>query len=72
MLDISDESESVKQNPKFAIHRKFNVNGVPLFFGYHVKNFSGEMRLHFLPDKENKKILIAYFGKHLPTKKVPK
>jgi hypothetical protein len=72
MLEISDESESVKQNPKFAVYRNFMVNGVLLFFGYHVKNFGGEMRLHFLPDREHQKILIAYFGKHLPTKKYPK
>ncbi|NJK96837.1 MAG: hypothetical protein HC905_19695 [Bacteroidales bacterium] len=71
-LDISDESDSVKQNPKLAIYRKFTVNSVSLFFGFHVKNFSGAMRLHFLPDRENRKILIGYFGKHLPTKRDPK
>lgn len=71
-LDISDESDSIKQNPKLSIHRTFLVEGKTLFFGYHVKNFSGEMRLHFLPDPEKKKILIAYFGKHLPTKRDPK
>jgi len=70
--DISDESDSVKQNPKLAIYRKFTVNGVSFFLGFHVKNFSGAMRLHFLPDKENRKILIGYFGKHLPTKRAPK
>lgn len=71
-LEISDESDSVKQNPKFAIHRIFVVNGEREFFGFHVKNFSGEMRLQFLTDNVNKKIIIGYFGKHLPTKKFSK
>jgi hypothetical protein len=71
-LEISDESDSVKSNPKFSIYRTFTVNGKSKFFGYHVKSFSGEMRLHFLTDSENRKIFIGYFGKHLPTKKFPK
>ena len=68
-LKITDESQSVKQNPRLRKLREFKVGGEKVFFGYHVKNFSGALRLHFFPKKETGKIYIGYFGKHLPTTK---
>ncbi|WMJ72023.1 hypothetical protein RCC89_02385 [Cytophagaceae bacterium ABcell3] len=66
-LRISDESNSVKQNPKLRRHRMFMINGRKTFFGFHIKSFSGALRLYFLPDRSEQKIYIGYFGKHLPT-----
>lgn len=68
-LNITDESDSVKNNPKLKRHRMFSVNGVSEFFGYHIKNFSGALRLHIFPVASENKIYVGYFGKHLPTKK---
>jgi hypothetical protein len=64
-LDISDESISVKQNPKLNRHRRFFYNDAYRFFWYHIKNFSNAYRLHFLV--EDNKIVVGYIGKHLPT-----
>jgi hypothetical protein len=68
-LRITDESDTVKQNPYLRRPRVFAVNGKKEFFGYHIKNFSGAMRLHFFSVREEKKIYVGYFGKHLPTAK---
>jgi len=67
-LDISDESDTVKQNPRLRSWREFKIGEERYFFGYHVKNFSGALRLHFKPFPEENLIYIGYFGKHLPTK----
>ncbi|BDS09696.1 hypothetical protein [Aureispira anguillae] len=64
-LNISDESDSVKNNDKLSRHRLFRYNGESYFFGYHIKNFPSSQRMHFLI-LENK-IVIGYVGKHLPT-----
>jgi len=67
-LNFSDESDSVKNNPKLSRYREFTLpNDNKEFFGLHVKNFPGAMRLHFIPDYSTNKIFIGYFGKHLPT-----
>lgn len=67
-LDISDESDSVKQNKKLRRYREFTIPiGGKKFFGLHIKNFPGAYRLHILPDYEGSKVYIGYFGKHLPT-----
>ncbi|RMG27174.1 MAG: hypothetical protein D6730_07755 [Bacteroidetes bacterium] len=71
-LHISDESASVKNNPKFRQHREFRIEGEKRFFGYHVKNFSGALRLYFFPVEETRNIYIGYFGKHLPGVRDPK
>lgn len=69
-LNFSDESESVKDNPKLRRFREFTLpNHETKFFGLHVKNFPASMRLHFYPDYLTKKIYIGYFGKHLPSKR---
>jgi len=68
-LNFTDESSSVKENGKLRRFREFTLpdKGTREFFGLHVKNFPGYFRLHFLPDYEQNKIYIGYFGKHLPT-----
>jgi hypothetical protein len=63
-LDISDESDTVKQKPKLKRHRMFMYKDEQYFFGYHVKNFRNNQRIHFIV-AENK-IIIGYIGKHLP------
>ncbi len=67
-LDFTDESDSVKNNPKLRRFREFALPGGTQkeFFGLHVKNFPGAFRLHFFPDYQNNKVYIGYFGKHLP------
>ena len=62
-LDISDESPSVKTNNKFSRERMKTYKGQRYFFGYHIKNFSGGKRVHFIID--NGYIVIGYLGKHL-------
>ncbi|MEZ4829669.1 MAG: hypothetical protein R3C61_25790 [Bacteroidia bacterium] len=64
-LTISDESDTVKNNPKLSNLRTFTVGSEKQFFGFHIKNFSGAFRLHFYPDPSEKKVHIGYFGKHM-------
>ena len=68
-LEITDESDSVKQNKSFRRKREFKINEKRVFFGHHIKNFSSAFRMHIYIDKEIPTIHIGYFGKHLPTKK---
>lgn len=73
--DCRDESFSVKSNPELREYRKFKLpykDGEAAYFYWHI-NFPGDYpgRIHFLPDVENKKGIIGYIGKHLPTKKFP-
>jgi len=66
-LNISGESQTIKNNRKLIKHRKFKLpNGNFEIFDLHVKNFPDGQRLYFLPDFKSKKIYIGYFGKHLP------
>ncbi|MFV8371089.1 hypothetical protein [Flavobacterium sp. LB2P74] len=63
-LNISDESDTVKQNPKLNRHRLFMYNDQQHFFGYHIKNFRNNERIHFIVSEN--KIIVGYIGKHLP------
>ncbi|MBF0234062.1 MAG: hypothetical protein HQK65_13645, partial [Desulfamplus sp.] len=67
-LNFTDESNRIKENSKLRRYREFVLpdKGTKEFFGLHVKNFPGSFRLHFLPDYEQHKIYVGYFGKHLP------
>jgi len=68
-LNVSGESQSVRNNSKMRNEREFHLpNGEKQFFEEHVKLNCG-IRIHFYPDKNNKKIYIGYIGKHLSTKK---
>lgn len=66
-INISDESESVHNNPKYSSLRSFYINeqlNNRLCF-FHIK--IGSIRIYVYPDNLNKKIYIPYIGNHLPT-----
>ncbi|RAV20446.1 hypothetical protein DQG23_15910 [Paenibacillus contaminans] len=65
------ESETVQQNPELKKLRKFRMpSGETEYFFDHI-GFTGNYcgRIHFLPNKANKKCCIGYIGKHLKTKR---
>ena len=66
-LNISDESESVHNNPKLSLMRSFYINNTlkSQFCFFHVK--VGSIRIYVYPDNVNKKIYVPYIGGHLPT-----
>ena len=68
-IDVSDESDSVKNNPKLRALRLFTLpDGSRDYFYYHVKFFGKfETRLHFLPIPNSSKCYFGYIGKHLKT-----
>lgn len=60
----SDESDTVKQNPRLKRERLFKFdNGESLYVFTHIKNFSEFYRMYYL-EKDNK-IFICYLGPHL-------
>jgi len=64
--EVSGESSTVRNNPKLRRHRHFYLpNGTKEFFQNHIKLSHG-IRLHFFPDSSDKKVYVAYIGKHLP------
>lgn len=61
-LRISPESQSTIN--KFGTQRKFFIPGLgKILFDLHIK--AGDLRFHFYPDNNTKKIYIGYIGKHL-------
>lgn len=67
-LAISNEGDTVTNNPFFRSKREFTLFGKKEFFEKHIKNFPNDKhRIHFL-EKDNK-IYIGYIGKHLPNKR---
>ncbi len=61
-LRISPESTSTLN--KFGTLRKFNIPSKgKVIFDLHIK--TGDLRFHFYPDNESKKVYIGYIGKHL-------
>ena len=66
-LNISDESESVHNNPKLSSMRSFYINNTlnSQFCFFHVK--VGTIRIYIYPDNVNKRIYVPYIGNHLPT-----
>lgn len=63
-LRISPESHSTIR--KFGSIRKFTVPGQgKKVFDLHIK--TGDLRFHFYPDNDAKKVYIGYIGKHLRT-----
>lgn len=69
---VSDESESVKTNPKFRDARRFSsVTGEPVLFYWHAR-FGKAERIHLRFDAPKDGIEIGYVGSHLPTKLFPK
>lgn len=65
-LNISDESDSVKQDDRLRQARYFtlpkNIGGKYCYL--HIK--TGMFRFHFYPDESEHIIYIAYVGSHLP------
>lgn len=65
------ESETVQQDPELKKERLFRMpDGTSKYFFDHL-GFTGKYcgRIHFWPDKANKKCYIGYIGKHLKTKR---
>ncbi len=70
-LNISPESETVINNPKFRQRREFRKpDGHKEYFEWHVKNIPN-IRLYFQVDPEQKQFFVGYIGKHLRTKRHP-
>lgn len=67
-LDVSGESESVRNNPATRRLREFTLSdGNEAYCENHVKNFAQKFRMHFYPDAKTRKIYVVYFGPHLKT-----
>jgi len=65
------ESETVQQDPELKKERLFRMpDGTSKYFFDHL-GFTGKYcgRIHFWPDKANKRCYIGYIGKHLKTKR---
>jgi len=68
-FSYSDESRSVKSNPKLKELRKFKIaDGKEIYMFHHIKNLSNGNRIYFHKESDSK-IWIGYIGKHLKTKK---
>lgn len=64
-LDISDESDTVKLNPKFNQYRYFRIPSIGGQFCFvHIK--LGNLRCHIFADEKDKKVYVPYIGAHLP------
>lgn len=64
-LNISDESDRIKNNEKLRMERYFilpNIGGQYCYL--HIK--TGDFRFHFYPNEKEHRIYIAYVGPHLP------
>lgn len=70
-IDVSDESDTVKKNPKLKEVRFIKLpDGSKEYFYYHTKFFGKfESRLYFLPITNSSKCYIGYIGRHLQTAK---
>ncbi|MDM1503785.1 hypothetical protein HX071_16530 [Myroides marinus] len=63
-LRISPESTSTMN--KYGNERRFSLpNGGTELFELHIK--TGDLRFHFFPDNQTRKVYIGYIGNHLPT-----
>lgn len=64
-LNVSDESLSTNNNPRYVELRTFVYQGNKCYFEKHIKNFHSGYRAHYI--EEGNKIIIGYVGPHLPT-----
>ncbi len=63
-LNISDESDTVKNNEKLRRERYFTLPDIGGQYCYlHIK--TGDLRFHFYPDNKSHTVYIAYIGPHL-------
>lgn len=68
-LNISEESDSVNNDPKLRGKRFFKLpDGRTEYFEMHIKKSSG-LRIHIFADDVQKQIYVGYIGAHLPTAK---
>lgn len=67
-LTITNESDTTMNNKALAKLREFKHPTLgKTTFEPHIKNFVNGKRMHILPDYEEKKVCIGYFGHHLKT-----
>ena len=63
--NVTDESDSVKQNPRLRDARRFRSNsGAHEYFFWHAR--CGDGRIHLRFDEATRKVEIGYIGPHLP------
>ena len=63
-FSYSDESRSVKSNPKLKELRKFKIaDGKEIYMFHHIKNLSNGNRIYFHKESDSE-IWIGYIGKH--------
>ena len=63
-LDMSDESDTVKRNPKYNRLRHFRIPGIGGRFCYvHIKR--DNLRFHIYADEEGGRVYVPYIGAHL-------
>lgn len=68
-LNISEESDSVNNDPKLRGKRFFKLpDGRTEYFEMHIKKSSG-LRIHIFADDAQKQIYVGYIGTHLQTAK---
>lgn len=68
-FSYSDESRTVKTDPKLKELRKFKIGrGREVYMYHHIKNLSNGNRIYFHKESDSE-IWIGYIGKHLKTKK---
>lgn len=67
--EVSDESDTVKQNPHLKSERLFslpdNLGSKYCFLHIKIKSEGSNWRIHFYPDALSKIIYVAYVGSHL-------
>ena len=61
----SGESESTRN--QFSSAREFLIHGREYDCEWHLKIIADNIRIHFFPDFENRKVYVGYIGRHLPT-----
>lgn len=65
---VSNESESIRTNPKLRSHREFWIpTGRKIFFESHIKISQG-YRVYFYPDYHTRSTYVGYIGVHPPLK----
>jgi hypothetical protein len=63
-LNVSPESDSTLR--LYSAQRKFKLpDGRREVFELHIK--VGDLRFHFYPDNQDRKVYVGYIGVHLPT-----
>lgn len=68
-IDISDESDTVKQNRDLRRERHFAINNRVGSQDCFIHMKVGDTRIYLYPDSEEKKVYIPYVGRHLPTQR---